>query len=62
MGILPAFIFVHHVCANPGRAEEGVRSPETGVTDGCEPPCECWELNPGPLKEKQILSTTEPSL
>jgi hypothetical protein len=28
----------------------------------CEPPCRCWEPNPGPLKERQMLLTTEPSL
>jgi hypothetical protein len=22
------------------------------VTDGCEPPCGCWELNSGPLEEQ----------
>jgi hypothetical protein len=21
------------------------------ITDGCEPPCGCWELNSGPLEE-----------
>jgi hypothetical protein len=27
--------------------EEKVRCPGTGVTDGCEPPCGCWESNLG---------------
>ena len=32
------------------------------VTDGCEPPCECWELNSGPLEEQSMCClTTEPS-
>ena len=31
-------------------------------TDGCEPPCGCWELNSGPLEEQSVLLTTEPSL
>jgi hypothetical protein len=31
---------------------EGVRSSGTGVTDRCELPCGCWELNLGPLKEQ----------
>jgi hypothetical protein len=22
------------------------------ITDGCEPPCGCWELNLGPLEEQ----------
>ena len=32
------------------------------ITDGCEPPCGCWELNAGPLEEQSVLLTTEPSL
>lgn len=26
--------------------EEGFKSPETKVTNGCVPPCGCWEPNP----------------
>ena len=32
------------------------------ITDGCEPPCDCWELNSGPLEEQPMLLTAEPSL
>ena len=32
------------------------------ITDGCEPPCGCWELNSSPLEEQSVLLTTEPSL
>ena len=32
------------------------------VTDGCELSHGCWKLNPGPLQEKPVLLTTEPSL
>ena len=32
------------------------------ITDGCETPCGCWELNSGPLEEQSVLLTTEPSL
>ena len=32
------------------------------ITDGCEPPCGCWELNSGPLEEQSLLLTAEPSL
>jgi hypothetical protein len=31
------------------------------TTDGCEPPCGCWELNSGPLEEQSMLLTSEPS-
>jgi hypothetical protein len=32
------------------------------ITDGCESPCGCWELNSGPLEEQLVLLTAEPSL
>ena len=32
------------------------------ITDDCEPPCSCWELNSGSLEEQSVLLTTEPSL
>lgn len=32
------------------RPEEGTTDLRTGVMDGCELSCECWELNPGPLQ------------
>jgi hypothetical protein len=32
------------------------------ITDGCEPPGRCQELNSGPLEEQPVLLTTEPSL
>jgi hypothetical protein len=32
------------------------------ITDGCEPPYGCWELNSGPPEEQSVLLTTEPSL
>lgn len=44
------------------RPEEGIQSPETGVTDGCELPCGCREQNSGLLKQQQVLLTMEPSL
>lgn len=41
---------------------EDAISPETGVTDSCELPCECWKLNPSPLEKQLELLTAEPSL
>jgi hypothetical protein len=32
------------------------------ITDGCESPCGCWELNSGPLEEQSVLLIAEPSL
>ena len=31
-----------------------IRSLGTGITNGCEPPDGCWELNPGPLQEQEV--------
>jgi hypothetical protein len=35
--------------SNSSPLQSGASDP---VTDGCEPPCGCWELNPGPLEEQ----------
>jgi hypothetical protein len=32
------------------------------ITDGCEPPCGCWELHLGPLEEQSVLLNAELSL
>lgn len=34
---------------------EGVGSPGTGVTHRYKPPCQCWDLNPGPLEKQPVL-------
>jgi hypothetical protein len=48
-----AFMYtVYHVHAWwPEGSEEGVSSPSTAISDGCELPCECWPLNLGPVQE-----------
>ena len=38
------------------------KRPSDPITDGCEPPRGCWEVNSGPLEEQSVLLTTEPSL
>ena len=50
MSALPA-----HIPASQKRASDL-------TMDDCEPPCSCWELNSGPLEERPVLLTTEPSL
>jgi hypothetical protein len=32
------------------------------ITDGCEPPCGCWDLNSRSSEEQSVLLTAEPSL
>lgn len=34
----------------------------SGITNDCDPPCECRELNPGAVEEQPILLTTKSSL
>lgn len=61
MSVVPAFMSVHPLCTwCPWRSEKGIRSPGTGVRDGCDLPHRCWESNLGPIQE-QVLLTTEPS-
>jgi hypothetical protein len=44
----------------PWRTEEETESFRNGTTD--ELPCRSWESNPGPLEERTLLLTSEPSL
>jgi hypothetical protein len=39
-----------------------VRVSDLEVTDSCEPPCGCWELNPGSLEEQSMLLAIVPSI
>jgi hypothetical protein len=50
-------IWVHHCSLQTHQK----RAPDP-ITDGCEPPCGCWELNSGPLEEQSVLLIAEPSL
>ena len=55
--ILCVWVYAHEWCM--WRSEEDIRFPETEVTKGCEPPCQCWESNPGSLEEQPMCSTAE---
>ena len=44
----------------PWRPDEGIKSPGTGVTDGCQLPRECWESNLSPLKGELVPLATAP--
>ena len=61
--VLPECMYVHHGCAwcswGPGKE---IRFPGPGDRGGCELPCRSWELNPGLLREQQVLLTAEPFL
>ena len=49
------YVCMSCVCLAFEEARRGVRSPGTGITDSCELPCGCWQLNAGPLQEQQVL-------
>lgn len=59
-----AFVYICAPCACLVSMEtgRGHRVPQIGVVDGCELPCECWDLNHSPLQEQQMHSTVKPSL
>lgn len=44
------------------KAPKGVRFPGAGVIGGCEPTCECWDLNSLNFGEPKALLNAEPSL
>jgi hypothetical protein len=53
------FIYMSSLLLSSDTPEERALDP---ITDGCELPCGCWDLNSGPLKEQSVLLTAEPSL
>lgn len=55
LGVFAPCMYVCHMCEMPMKAG-------TRVVDGCEPLCECWEWNPGPLPKQRVLLTAKPSL
>ena len=55
--LMISYIWVHCDCLQ--KHQKRASDP---TTDGCEPPCGCWELNLGPLEEQSVLLTAEPSL
>lgn len=70
-GLFTSFYECEYSCKNVSKAcahlvpTESTRRHQvhrTGVTDGCELPCMCWEWNIGPLQEQQLLWDTKPSL
>lgn len=44
------------------KAREGIESCGMGDLKGYELTCECWDLNPGLVKEQPVHLTTEPFL
>jgi hypothetical protein len=55
--LLILFMWVHSSCLQTHQ-----KRASGPITDGCEPPCGCWELNSGPLEEQPVLLTSEQCL
>jgi hypothetical protein len=56
LSVLPACMYVHHVCAWCLQKSEGdVGFSGVEVVDDLEPTSGCWKLNSAPLQEQQIL-------
>lgn len=50
MGVLPEYIYVHHMYAWCLRmSQEGIRFPQTEDINGFDLPCGCWGLYLFPL-------------
>jgi hypothetical protein len=56
---LDLFILCEYTIAVFRHSRRGHRTP---ITDGCDPPCGCWEMNSGPLEVQSVLLTAEPSI
>lgn len=50
-------VYMHTTTCTLGahRCQKNVRATETGIIDGWEPPCHCWEPNLRPLEELQVF-------
>lgn len=60
--IVCTYVCVSVAAWGPWRAEEGIRSSGSGVTDGFKPPCRCWELNPAAPALDRCASSPTPVL
>ena len=54
-----SILLIYYICSVLTACQK--RVPDL-VTDGCEPPCGCWEMNSGSLEEQPVLLTSETSL
>jgi len=51
------FRFTYFMCEDTVTVFRHQKRASDPITDGCEPPCGCWELNSGPLGEQSVLLT-----
>jgi hypothetical protein len=53
-------VYLWVVLAGACRGQEKASDPLEPVKDGCEPPCECWDQNPGPHACTASTSPADP--
>lgn len=53
-------ICVYHIHAEYVEVRRAYHIPWSGATKGCEPPCEFWGSNPGPVRKKPVYSSHLP--
>lgn len=58
---LVAWVCICTACMSSAlKVGRSIRSPGTGIVDNCEPPCKCWDSNPGPLQAQPVILTDRP--
>lgn len=62
MSLLSAYSLCNVCLPGVQRPEKGIKSLGTRVADGCKLSCGCWEIDPSPLEEQEVLLTTETPL
>ena len=53
---LKVYLFILHVWVHSQSLQKHQKRTSHPITDGCEPPCGCWELNSGLLEEQSVLN------
>ena len=48
------FIYLFNECKHTVTLQTHQKRASDPITNGCEPPCGCWELNSGPLEEQPV--------
>jgi Na+-transporting NADH:ubiquinone oxidoreductase subunit NqrD len=63
LAVCSIFLFYYFMWVHGSCFQTHQKRASDSITDGCEPPCGCWDLNSGPLEEQSVLLTAaEPSL
>jgi hypothetical protein len=56
------YLFIYYIQVHCSCFQTDQKKASDPITDACELPCGCWDVNSGPLEEQSVLLTAEPSL